>query len=380
MQKVAELTLNWEMKVLVFGGNGFIGAETVDALLDSGVVDVTVVNRGRSWDWETTKTIKPRVRCICADRDKPLSEFPELCEHVKDVHHDAVIDFSGYSPVAVKEAIELVTGQCDLYIYVSSDSVYEVCQEKQHIGHSRETDAVRPDDERDRKKARRRDSYGDDKLSAEEIIVEHSSRTGLPYVILRLADVIGPKDSTNRFWQYHLWVEMATSHKDISVLIPKKYEGCPLSFVYSKDVAKLVTKIVNMDKESRTAICNEAYNLACSENIHLVEVIRTIEKSLGLQQSKPYVTFDEGEQVPQIYPSVDRGPVDITKAIDRLHWSPTPLDKAITDTVEFYKGVVKQKLFLGERKDVYKDLKESLEDMFEKQTMKKYLKEILLLS
>ena len=161
MQKATHLELV-DMKVLVFGGNGFIGAETVEALLDSGVEDVTVVNRGRSWDWDTPEKIKPRVKCIYADRDKPLSEFPKLCECVKEVHHDVVLDFSGYSPTAVEEAIELVTGRTDLYIYISSDSVYEVCQEKEHSGPSRETDAVRPDDERDRKKARRRDSYGDD--------------------------------------------------------------------------------------------------------------------------------------------------------------------------------------------------------------------------
>ena len=199
-------------------------------------------------------------------------------------------------------------------------------------------------------------------------------------MILRLADVIGPKDSTNRFWQYLLWVEMATLHTDVSVSIPKKYEGCSLSFVYSKDVAKFITKIISMDKTSQKVICNDAYNLACSENKSLTEVIRIMEKSLGLQQSKLCISSDEGDEVPQIYPSVDRGPVDITKAIERLNWSPTALDKAMKETADFYKDVVRQKLFLGERKDVYRDLKESLEDMFEKQTVKKYLKEILLLS
>ena len=369
------------MKILVFGGNGFIGAETVRILLDSGDADVTVVNRGLSWDWDTPSTIKPRVRCIHADRDRPLSEFPELCEYVKEVHHDVTIDFSGYSPVAVEETVKLLAGRTDHYIYISSDSVYEVCQEKQHHGHSRETDAIRPAEEADRKRARRRDSYGDDKLSAEEVLIEHcrGSNNGPSYVILRLADVIGPKDSTNRFWQYQLWVEMASKCKDLSVSIPRKYECSPLSFVFSADVVKLITQIVNMTKASRQEILNQSYNLACSENLALTEFLQKIKISLGLQNYNFNISTEDGDQVPQIYPSVDRGPIDITKAKSTLNWLPTPMDSVIHGTVEFYKEVVKKKLFIKERKDVYRDLKESLEDIFDKQTVKKHMKEALLL-
>ena len=369
------------MKILVFGGNGFIGAETVKILLDSGDADVTVVNRGLSWDWDTPSTIKPRVRCIHADRDEPLSEFPELCEYVKEVFHDVTIDFSGYSPVAVKETIRLLTGRTDLYMYISSDSVYEVCQEKEHCGPSKETDAIRPAEESDRKKARRRDSYGDDKLSAEEVLMEHckSTNSGLSYVILRLADVIGPKDSTNRFWQYQIWIEMASTCKDLSVSIPRKYECCPLSFVFSADVAKLITKIVHTTEASRQKILNQSYNLACSENLTLPEFLQKIKISLGLQNDKLDILTEDGDQVPQIYPSVDRGPIDITKAKSTLNWLPTPIDSAAHKTVEFYKEVVKKKLFVRERKDVYRDLKKSLEDIFDKQTVKKHIKEALLL-
>ena len=369
------------MKILVFGGNGFIGAKTVQILFDSGDVDVTVVNRGLSWDWDTPSTIKPRVRCIHTDRDKPLSEFPELCEYVKEVFHDVTIDFSGYSPVAVEETIKLLTGRTDLYIYISSDSVYEVCQEKQHQGPSRETDAIRPAEEADRKKARRRDSYGDDKLSSEEVLIEKCKNTNSApsYVILRLADVIGPKDSTNRFWQYQIWIEMASKCKDLSVSIPRKYECSPLSFVFSSDIAKLITEIVKMGEVKRRGILNQSYNLACSENLTLPEFLQKIKISLGLQNCKVNISSDDGDEVPQIYPSVERGPIDITKAKSTLNWLPTPMDSAIHETTEFYKEVAKKKLFVKERKDVYRDLKESLEDIFDKQTVKKHMKEVLLL-
>ncbi len=369
------------MKVLIFGGNGFIGAETVEQLLESGVTDVTLVNRGLSWDWDTTTTVKPRVNCLHADRDKPLHEYPKLCKFVKKARPDVTVDFSGYSALAVREAVELVTGYTNLYIYISSDSVYEVCRDKLHEGPSRETDAVRPEDEQERKTASRRDSYGDDKLSGEEAIIEHHKQNpkSLSYVILRLADVLGPRDCTNRFWQYQLWVEMATKHRKYSVVIPRKYDGAPLTFVYSKDVAKMITRIVHMDDKSRQGIVNEGYNLSCSENKDLREFLQVAQMYVSPMSKSLDILSEDSDEVPQIYPSVDKGPIDISKATAKLGWSPTPLDGVIKSTVEYFRSVVSQQLFLKERKEVYRDLKESLEDMFDKQTLKRDLKEMLLL-
>lgn len=45
--------------ILVFGGNGFIGAATVTRLLDAGH-SVTLVNRG-NWYWDSDMLIKPFV-------------------------------------------------------------------------------------------------------------------------------------------------------------------------------------------------------------------------------------------------------------------------------------------------------------------------------
>ena len=41
----------------------------------------------------------------------------------------------------------MLEGRFKRYIYISSDSVYEVCKMKHHEGYSTEQDAVRPEDE-----------------------------------------------------------------------------------------------------------------------------------------------------------------------------------------------------------------------------------------
>ena len=54
------------------------------------------------------------------------------------------------------------------YIYISTDSVYEVCKEPSHEGPTLEEDAVRPEDPRERDAYAQRDLYGSNKLECKE--------------------------------------------------------------------------------------------------------------------------------------------------------------------------------------------------------------------
>ncbi len=99
-----------KLKILTFGGNGFIGSEVVDHLLTLGH-DVTVVSRG-NWYYDSVQRIKPRVtrsfkcdryagctskkafgRCEALEKCTGLMEFVESVDKF-----DYVIDFSAYSP------------------------------------------------------------------------------------------------------------------------------------------------------------------------------------------------------------------------------------------------------------------------------------------
>ena len=55
-----------------------------------------------------------------------LTLCSELTQFVSGSKVDAVVDFSGFDPEAVEEALRVVWRNVGVYIYVSSDSVYEV--------------------------------------------------------------------------------------------------------------------------------------------------------------------------------------------------------------------------------------------------------------
>ena len=112
---------------------------------------------------------------------------------------DVVLDFSGYEPKWVHDNCQVLQGKVGVYIYISTDSVYEVSIDKPTKRPSRETDAVRPKDENEVGLLKKKDPYGHYKLSCEEALVHyHTHKQGFPWVSLRLADVIGPRDTTNR--------------------------------------------------------------------------------------------------------------------------------------------------------------------------------------
>ena len=58
---------------------------------------------------------------------------------------------------------------------------------------------MRPKDEKEVGLLKRKDPYGHYKLSCEEALSYYQrEKSGFPWVSLRLADVIGPRDTTNR--------------------------------------------------------------------------------------------------------------------------------------------------------------------------------------
>lgn len=55
-------------KILVFGGNGFLGGETVVELLALNTFDITVINRGNWKNYDSNIRIRPFVKTINIDR------------------------------------------------------------------------------------------------------------------------------------------------------------------------------------------------------------------------------------------------------------------------------------------------------------------------
>lgn len=339
--------------ILVFGGNGFIGAATVEKLLRQSY-SVVIINRG-NWYWDTSDTVKPFVKHVKCDRMQTLQRCAGLQHYLWSVDappmFDAVVDFSAYHAFEITEAFKMLEGKIKRYIFISTDSVYEVCN-KTHSGLTREEDAVRPESKTARDSYKFKDDYGNRKLECEEELQKQAtSGTGVPYLSLRLPDVVGPRDNTYRWWIYQLWIKLA-DYTDEQLSVPKHLWNQPMSFVYVNDVADVISDCIGSDLE----IYNNAYNLALLETPTLVQFLHGLMNSLNVDDIDIFENPDPDGF--HLFPSVKLGPLDTTKAKRLLNWNPTSWIDVLDHTVHFYEDAILEKKFDVARKDVIRTIQQ----------------------
>ncbi|XP_059154115.1 uncharacterized protein LOC131939673 [Physella acuta] len=336
-------------QILIYGGNGFIGSSTAERLIAAGH-NLTLVNRG-NWYWDSGYTIKPFVHHIQCDRLQPGINCEELMYYTANSEKiDVVIDFSAYHPETLTQSLQKLGAKTKLYIFISTDSVYDVC-EKSHTEPSRESDAVRPSSQEVREKLEREESYGHRKLMCEEILSTfRQEKNGPAYVILRLPDVVGPRDNTYRWWVYQLWMKLRPFLEQ-DVVISERTASQPMSLVYVEDVANLIVSLVN---KVPPAAVDQVFNVAQKETITLKEFVNGIKNELNLTNINIF-TSSKPDTI-MLLPSIRSGPVDVTKAEQILNWTTTPWNKVVKDTCSFYEDAVHNIRFDKHLKDMIRNL------------------------
>ena len=190
--------------------------------------------------------------------------------------------------------------------------------------------------------------YRQIRLIGEEVLRREHELWNIPYIILRLPDVIGLRDNTDRFWSYLLWMRFHDIF-DRPLELPKSLQSRSLSFVYAEDVANLLTVLPEYDDK----VNNFAYNLAFRETVTLEEFLQLMAKHLDV----PDVKFDKSnERGTYYYPSVKRGPIDIEMALNYLRWNPHTLDRAMMKTVQFYEYAMRSSDFKEKRQAILDSL------------------------
>ncbi|EAR95790.2 NAD-dependent epimerase/dehydratase (macronuclear) [Tetrahymena thermophila SB210] len=344
--------------ILVLGGSTFMGLQLLQNLCSSENEDYEVyyINRGKKYWNNQVKNIK-NAHHIFGNR-KEKQEYRKLIEYEsKKLGIDgkkkwtAVFDFCGFKYSEVKSAYEALKGKCELYLFISTDSIYDVCdksvrKEGQPI---KEEMACRPKTLTKQAEYKKDDDYAHHKLKCEEFLYNYVEKEELPFVILRLPDVIGPFDDTGRFWAYMKWI---TEFNKNTLYMDDEANNLKMSFVYSQDVADICLKLINMPKDN---ILHKSYNIACEEVITLKQMIEQIAKIMDIK----LVNIKNTDNASKFYPSVDCGPIDITLAKQMLGWNPTPLEEVLEKTVTFFKqakGKYREEENYAEKK-LYKKIK-----------------------
>ena len=231
-----------KLRVLIFGGTGFIGPHMIEQCLAKGY-SVTMFNRGKTE--QARKKIgrelpfMDKVEVLYGNRDPEKRaddndpNSPKGLESLKGKQFDVVIDDSGYFPRMVKASAEMMAAAgVKEYLFISSISAYAK-NDKPNMDESDELGTMSDPTVEDMGK--QFENYGPLKVLCEKAV-----EAAFPgkCAIVRPGFIVGPGDSTDRF-TYWPW----RASQGGEMLLPGTPE-VPIQFIDARDLAAFCVHLV----------------------------------------------------------------------------------------------------------------------------------------
>ena len=281
------------MRVLVMGGNRYIGRCLVEELARRGH-DITVMNSHEV-------SMPPGVRRLHGDRQQP-GVLRAVLEPHRD-EFDAVFDNTSYALADLEPMVDLFAGRVQHFVFTSSTAVYRRSFVQPVLESFRTHDVADPDP---------RKGYGVNKVQCEQYLRWVRLENGLPATIVRVGHTLGPRSPlVTRDPIFFRRLELGRP-----VLIPG--EGFPfLNLVHVEDVARLMASLLGNAK-----VIGQTYNVVGTEVTSIVGAVELMARAVGVQ------------------PEIVRVPMEIARrrTPPLVHWGEAlmggmlfSLDKALAD-------------------------------------------------
>ena len=213
------------MRILILGGTGFTGPYQVRYALSRGH-KVTTFNRGQTHPGELPNEIEQLI----GDRNGNL-------EALKDRQWDVVIDNPTTLPAWVRDVAQILKGNVERYVFVSTISVYgEVKTGPDERAPTENYEGADPYKETlEAMKAGGYKTYGPLKALSEK---EAEKRFPGKTLIIRPGLIVGPRDETDRFTYWPVRIDRGGE-----VLAPGT-PADPVQFIDARDLAEWTIRMV----------------------------------------------------------------------------------------------------------------------------------------
>lgn len=302
------------MRVLVTGGNRYIGRHLVEELARRGH-EVTVFNSHPS-------PLPEGVRRIHGDRRVP-GVIQEVLGPLRD-EFDAVFDNTSYQVEDVQPMVDIFRGRVKHYVFTSSTAVY-LWSDALPV---REDFPVSDDDAKNPARA-----YGAGKVRCERLLQREFEENGFPFTSLRVGHTLGPHSPLpTRDPGFFMRLELGRP-----ILMPG--DGTAIvHLVHIDDVASAMCAVI----ETENSI-GQIYNINGKEFAGMAAYVRLMGEVVGAEPKFVYIPRDVAKTIrPPVIHWAEwyRGPMvfSIEKARRELNWEPKfGLKSGLEDSYKWFR-------------------------------------------
>jgi 2'-hydroxyisoflavone reductase len=312
------------LRILILGGTGFTGPHQVRYALGRGH-KVTVFNRGKTHPGELPKEVEQ----LLGDRNGKL-------DALKGRKWDVVVDNPTTLPVWVRDAAQILKGNVDRYVFISTISVYadttrpgmdETTALLKYTG----ADAMKETMETFRAAANT--LYGPLKVLSEQEAEKWFPSKAL---IIRPGLIVGPGDPTDRFTYWPVRIDRGGE-----ILAPGNPTD-PVQFIDARDLAEWT---IRMAEQGATGIYNATgpkSMLTVAEMLYGIKAVTTSDARFTwvdadfLETQKVSPWGDMPVWIPPRGEEAGFTQVSIKRAVDK-GLTFRPLAVTARDTLDWYK-------------------------------------------
>ena len=214
------------LKILILGGTGFTGPFQVRYALSRGHA-VTVFNRGKTHPGELPKEAEQLI----GDRNGQL-------DALKGRKWDVVIDIPTTLPVWVRDAAQILQGNVDRYVFVSTISVFSDVSKPGTDENGALAKYTGADAMKETQATLRASNYG--LYGPLKVLSEKEAEKWFPgkALIIRPGLIVGPGDESDRFTYWPVRVARGGE-----VLAPGS-PADPVQFIDARDLAEWIIRMV----------------------------------------------------------------------------------------------------------------------------------------
>jgi len=313
------------LRILILGGTGFTGPFQVSYALSRGH-KVTVFNRGKTHPGELPKEVEQLV----GDRNGQL-------DALKDRKWDVAIDNPTSVPVWVRDAAQILKGNVERYVFISTISVYADTSKPGTDENAPLAKYTGPDAMKETRESILASNYA--LYGPLKALSEQEAEKWFPKktLIIRPGLIVGPRDETDRFTYWPVRIDRGGE-----VLAPGDPKD-PVQFIDGRDLAEWVIRMVEQRETGIYNATGPEKTLGVGE---MLEGIKTANKSKAnftwvstdfLQEQKVQPWSDIPVWVPPKGEEGGMGRINIQRALGK-GLTFRPLAETARDTLAWFKS------------------------------------------